>query len=763
MIGSELRPYRILSELGRGGMGVVYEAEDTKLKRRVAIKFLPDSTNSKASARFMAEAQSAAALDHNNICAIHQVAETEDGRPYIVMALYEGQSLEERLEAGPIDPVEARDLFIQASAGLAAAHKAGIIHRDIKPANIFVTDENVVKILDFGIARMEGQDTITAEGSTLGTTAYMSPEQARGESVTPATDIWSLGVVLYEMLAGKRPFDTGYPQATIYSILNEDPAELPQDISGDLKKVVANCLDKDASKRVQNGANLADILTDEKIATPEGAPVATSGNLGSWIPWAAVAVIAAVALVWLKPFSGSSIDPAELKLIVLPFEDESPSRSYGLLARGLAQDITGEITIELGIPTLGNATAKAYAGFAPLNVAQETGVDFIVTGSFLQDGNSATVFAELANPQGVRIWGDSFSGDPSSLQELRNNLIAAIADHLGISFESVAKQWDDAAYRNMLTATALMWTEHTDSALAALPLFLEAIEIEPTMTRAHAGYMHAVGIYTEQKGGPPSDAISMDEMAHKAWEADSTSVYSLLTKTLVGTSMSSRFQFSRQTLLADSLNFDVQFYAGFNFMMMGDAANMIHHLKKAVELDPSNTQPMINIFAGYALSGQPSEAKRTFDDACPTENPHPYCGLITPWNLALRNAPETQVVESLRAIKPDSPEFFIYMGSISGGYGYDETMRPLIKESIGSGVGSPVAEMIFESHLGSLDRAFDIAFGIIETNELGNDPNNDLLYLFMQWHNYLTSDAFKTDPRFRELQLLLDYPREYLN
>jgi len=545
--------------------------------------------------------------------------------------------------------------------------------------------------------------------------------------------------------------------------LNEDPLELPDEISEDLKNVVAGCLEKDASARMPDGTELATALSNEATSVPTAARVQPETKARRWIPIAGLAVIALVAAVWFVPFGASSMNPADLRLIVLPFEDESPSRSYGLLARGLAQDITGEITIELGIPTLGNATAKAYAGFAPLNVAQETGVDFIVTGSFLQDGNSATVFAELANPQGVRIWGDSFSGDPSSLQELRNELIAAIADHLGISFESVAKQWDDAAYRNMLTATALMWTEHTDSALAALPLFLEAIEIEPTMTRAHAGYMHAVGIYTEQKGGPPSDAISMDEMAHKAWEADSTSVYSLLTKTLVGTSMSSRFQFSRQTLLADSLNFDVQFYAGFNFMMVGDAANMIHHLKKAVELDPSNTQPMINIFAGYALSGQPSEAKRTFDDACPTENPHPYCGLITPWNLALRNAPETQVVESLRAIKPDSPEFFIYMGSITGGYGYDETMRPLIKESIGSGVGSPVAEMIFESHLGSLDRAFDIAFGIIETNELGNDPNNDLLYLFMQWHNYLTSDAFKTDPRFRELQLLLDYPREYLN
>jgi len=217
MIGSTISHYRILEQLGSGGMGVVYKAEDTRLKRIVALKFLPPAltSNPEARQRFVLEAQAASALDHSNICTVHEIGTSDDGQMFIVMACYEGCTLKKKIERGPLDIDLAVDIAIQTSEGLARAHEAGIVHRDIKPANIFITTHNEVKILDFGLAKLAGQTLMTKTGSTMGTAAYMSPEQARGDSVDHRTDIWSLGVVLYEMLTGHRPFESDYEQALI--------------------------------------------------------------------------------------------------------------------------------------------------------------------------------------------------------------------------------------------------------------------------------------------------------------------------------------------------------------------------------------------------------------------------------------------------------------------------------------------------------------------------------------------------------------------
>ncbi|HEY2294503.1 MAG TPA: serine/threonine-protein kinase, partial [Thermoanaerobaculia bacterium] len=202
----ELGPYRLVREIGSGGMGVVYEAEDTRLRRRVAVKLLPPelSRDRGAKQRFLREGRAASALDDPNICTIHDVGE-HDGQLYIVMAYYEGETLKERLARGPLPVSEARQVAIEVARALARAHEAGIVHRDIKPANVMLTGGKV-KVLDFGIAKIRGDATLTRTGSSPGTPAYMSPEQARGEPVDGRTDVWSLGALLYEMLAGRRPF-----------------------------------------------------------------------------------------------------------------------------------------------------------------------------------------------------------------------------------------------------------------------------------------------------------------------------------------------------------------------------------------------------------------------------------------------------------------------------------------------------------------------------------------------------------------------------
>ena len=227
MINQVISHYKILDKLGEGGMGVVYKAKDTKLKRTVALKFLPthELEVDEEKVRLVYEAQAAAALNHANICTIYEIDEA-DGQTFIAMEYVDGQSLRERIEAGPMDPVDAIDIVIHVADGLQEAHNRGIVHRDIKPANIMITAGGQTKIMDFGLAKSPTRAKITRTGTTVGTQAYMSPEQARGQDVDHRTDIWSLGVVLYEMLAGRRPFGGAYQQAVIYSILNEEPEPL---------------------------------------------------------------------------------------------------------------------------------------------------------------------------------------------------------------------------------------------------------------------------------------------------------------------------------------------------------------------------------------------------------------------------------------------------------------------------------------------------------------------------------------------------------
>jgi tetratricopeptide (TPR) repeat protein len=286
MIGKTVAQYQIQEQLGSGGMGVVYKAADTKLGRTVALKFLPVSFHSdeKAKERFMLEAQAASSLDDPHICTIHDIGESEDGKLFIVMAFYDGQTLKYLLEEHPPSMAEACGIIRQVAKGLTAAHEAGIVHRDIKPANIMVTDKGLVKVLDFGVAKLSGLSDLTQAGSTIGTASYMSPEQVRAETVTARSDIWSMGVILYELLAGKRPFSGGYEAAITYSILNEAPDALPDRVPGGLKEVVKRCLAKSPSDRFASARELADALTpfaDPTLVQTVERPAVRAGTAGS--------------------------------------------------------------------------------------------------------------------------------------------------------------------------------------------------------------------------------------------------------------------------------------------------------------------------------------------------------------------------------------------------------------------------------------------------------------------------------------------------
>jgi serine/threonine protein kinase len=291
VIGKTVSHYKITRELGAGGMGVVYEATDTRLDRTVALKFLaPElSRDQVAKDRFKNEARAASSLEHGAICTIHEIDETEDGQLFLVMPRYEGETLRERMDRGPLPSEEASNIILQLSKGLAKAHDRGLVHRDIKPDNIFLTIDGEVRLLDFGLAKLVGATRLTLPGTTLGTIGYLSPEQAGGQEASSASDIWALGIVLREMVTGRPVFAGDHPQAVLYAIQNVEPDSIPTDVdelSPDLQGILDRCLQKDQAKRFQNAGELVSALAGQErpVKPPSWAP---------WIPGLAAIVIQA--------------------------------------------------------------------------------------------------------------------------------------------------------------------------------------------------------------------------------------------------------------------------------------------------------------------------------------------------------------------------------------------------------------------------------------------------------------------------------------
>ncbi len=636
LVGKTISHYKIVELLGSGGMGVVYRAEDTRLERTVALKFLPPelTRDEETRERFLREARAASAMEHNNICAIHEIDQTEDEHIFIVMAHYQGETLKEKIKSGPMRIKEAIDLAIQIAMGLDQAHHRAIVHRDIKPGNIFVTGDGTVKILDFGLAKVSGQSELTVDGAFLGTASYMSPEQGGRGLVDHRTDIWSLGVILYEMIAGQHPFRSHYEQATLYSIINEEPEPvtgLRDGVPVELEQILTRAMAKDPGERYQHaGEMIADMQSLRKclIAKSNLRPAGSMGGsrkrwMSSPILWIVGAVIVGLAagLIFYHPEESISFSQRDWILIT----DFKNLTGEEIFDRSLNTALTVSIQqsqyvnvfprsrVRETLKRMKREEADTLDEKLGSEVALREGLKAMVVPSISSIGDIYHLSAEIVDPSSrvsLRTEKVRAEGREEVLSAL-DELARKIREDLGESLPSISNR---NVFLPRATTSSLEALKYfTDGSISwgkgkhmeAAALWHKAIEKDSTFAWAHA----SLGVYyywrDDRPRGESHFARALNLLDHVT-EREKLWIQSMVESYRGNREKSLQILKIYVEQYPDSR--EAWFNMGIDYRWLGQFDKALESYRKVLELDPDMARAYINISTCYSLMHRYEEA-----------------------------------------------------------------------------------------------------------------------------------------------------------
>jgi len=613
--------YKITQELGKGGMGVVYKAEDTRLKRPVALKFLPaDLTRDpEARKRFAQEAQAASRIDHTNICTIHEINETEDGQTFIVMAYYEGESLREKIKRGPLPLQEAMDIAIQVAKGLGQAHRKGIIHRDIKPANIIVTADRVAKILDFGLSKLSDRMALTQTGTVMGTAAYMSPEQARGEDVDRRTDVWALGVVLYEMLTAELPFRGANEQAMIYAIVNTSPkpaSELNKSLSSEVEFILKRALAKDPSGRYESADEM---LTDLDKAR------------------AGVSIVQADI--------AETMETKENSAAVISFLNISADSGMDWLSDGIAETVTVDlkkisslsvVSREKVLQAQKTLTGGKINQESVIDLGRKLGVRWIVWGAFQKLAAAIRMTAHFTDVATGNIAGSAkVDGTMDDIFKLQDEIVARLIGTLELEVSDSARRKIEKpetveveAYEYYVRGRQLVLQMGKEDLPKAIEYFKKALDLDPGYALAYSGLgsIHMMKYIAHTYHQDLEKGISYLQTAIKH-DPDIADPYLWLT---YGYARDQRFEEAvrsgEQAVQLEPDNHLSHYFLGVAFMLRAAIEYKIEDYKWAIrhfninrQLQPNQEAAHMNAAWIFMLRGLYDEAKEALSQAVAIE------------------------------------------------------------------------------------------------------------------------------------------------